>query len=183
MVVNVHLSQQTPTNLEETHLVIPAQRAEIAELRAKVVALDASLRRVLRPAFAPGAEGIPEIGQTVIPEFLAHTTEVLRQELRTVEDSASTTPTKGCGPAAYDAAAVATPKAVANGIPAAGARLIPSSKPRPVVGGDSKPCRITWSRSSRPSPFPRRHSGGRTAVGWCRWGMNGLNGWNGSQAS
>jgi transposase len=130
--VNLPLSQQTPTNLEEAQLVIAAQRAEIVELRAKVVALDASLRRVLRRAFAPSAEGIPEIGQTVIPEVLAHTTEVLRQELKAVESTAGTTPTENSAPAASDTAGVATPEAVAIGIAAAGAGLAvpPKAKAR-----------------------------------------------------
>ena len=79
--MNLPVAQQQPNTLEEALLIIAAQRQENADLRARIVALDAQLRRLVRRLFRPAAETIPEIGQTVIPEVLAHTTALLHQEL------------------------------------------------------------------------------------------------------
>ncbi len=79
--MHLPVAQQQPKTLEEALLIIEAQRQENADLRARVVALDAQLRRLVRRLFRSAAEGIPEIGQTVIPEVLAHTTALLHQEL------------------------------------------------------------------------------------------------------
>ena len=121
--MNLPVAQQQPNTLEEALLIIAAQRQENADLRARIVALDAQLRRLVRRLFRPAAETIPEIGQTVIPEVLAHTTEVLRQELATTTTATEATSIGGsdtntesaADPIATVTAAIA---ATAQGLPA-----------------------------------------------------------------
>lgn len=132
------LSQQKPTTLDEALLVNETLRRENGDLRAKVVALDAQLRRLVRRVFSPGSETIPEIGQTVIPEVLAHATEQLKREL---ESAATTKPAEEPAPtvAAAEVAttpapapALATPEVIAMVIAAAGTSL--PAKPKAPRG-------------------------------------------------
>jgi transposase len=151
--VSSPLPQQTPTTLEEAILVNEALRRENAELRAKVVALDATLRRLVRRVFSPRAETIPEIGQTVIPEVLAHATTQLKQELEAAVTPAITavpaTATAAPGVSGETAATnttaaaptdapvpPATPEVVAAAIAAAGAAL--PAKPKAPRGRGRK---------------------------------------------
>lgn len=71
--------EREPTTLEEAKAIIAAQRtqlaqqaAETADLRAKLVALDAQFRRFLRRHALPRSEKIAAVpGQQVIPEIVA----------------------------------------------------------------------------------------------------------------
>lgn len=120
--VHLPVAQQQPKTLEEALLIIEAQRRENADLRARIVALDAQLRRLVRRLFRPAAETIPDIGQTVIPEVLAHTTALLHQELATTAPVTDVSATGNSGtttPVAIDpistmASAIA---ATAQGLP------------------------------------------------------------------
>lgn len=88
-------------------MVIAALRQENADLRARVVALDNQLRRLLRRLFRPAAETIPEVGQEVIPAVLAHTTALLQQ--RQAEAAALPSPPAAAPAATPTTAAAAGP--------------------------------------------------------------------------
>ena len=142
-------SQQKPTTLDEALLVNEALRRENNDLRAKVVALDAQLRRLVRRVFSPGSETIPEIGQTVIPEVLVHATEQLKRELESAATTAAAAPATDMTTKPAEATvatvtaaevagtpapapALATPEVIAAVIAAAGASL--PAKPKAPRG-------------------------------------------------